>query len=324
MNQPLEQHRSGGGLTAFRRIVYGNDTGASSLPGNEKDPQENLPDLPASKADRFIPRLTPVRDDQGVITKYLLKTPGGQEVEYAPTDIEMITLRRTLGDITTDQWETLSAFDLAAQIKTHLKALGLKGKDIPSDPEELTAKAEALIQGTNRIQKAIREGKQENVIQELLDLELRVLRGGKREWSSLNPIQREIVIDMSQTLAAHLLSRMGVGSDAVNMAEVVKQVDEILQQRKFNFAGAFGGASGLTIGKFIEGILPSLIGQQNAGRGLIGGTAKTAGDIVGDAVVGAGRRTRDAIDALFTSKSKPQQGESFSQLGFPDAEEGNG
>lgn len=286
------------------------------LPGEGLQPDstdrialENLPAIPQTNGERLMPTLKPVRGDNGEITHYILKTPSGKhEIEYDPGSVEMLILKRTLGEITADQWEALSPFDLAAQIRSQLKTFGLKEKDIPTDPEALVKKTADLVKGTVELQKAVRAGRQENVLQAFLDLELRVLVGGKEEWHELNPIQKEIVIDMTQTLVAQMLNQMGVNQQAIETAKIIEEVDAILQRRKMNFAGAFGEQSGLFIGNIIEQLskklLPVFVGQQKAQQGLLGaGTA-----IIDEAVRKAGALAGDGIDGIKDKFSKKKSG----------------
>ena len=287
------------------------------LPGEGLQPDstdriapENLPSIPQTNGERLMPTLKPVRGEDGKIDHYILKTPSGKhEIEYDPTSVEMLILKRTLGEITADQWEALSPFDLAAQIRSQLKTFGLKEKDIPTEPEALIKKGAELVRGTVELQKAVRAGRQENVLQAFLDLELRVLVGGKEEWRELNPIQKEIVIDMTQTLVAQMLSQMGINQQAVETTKIIKEVDAILQKRKINFAGAFGEQSGLLIGNIIEQLsqklLPVFVGQQKAQQGLLGaGTA-----VIDEAVRKAGAWAGDGIDEIKEKFGKKQPGE---------------
>ena len=247
----------------------------------------------------------PVRNETGKILYYKAKSPRGQvEFDLPPNSIELTLLRETFVGNTADQLEVMSMIDLSENLKNGMLRLGLNEEDLPNEPAEILRKGKELIIVATEIQQARTQLEQANAAQAMLKwYQDKVLRGNRATWLAMNPVQKEWALTFSDVLTIEILKQMGVDEQSVAVAGFIKSIDQKLRERKKTALAMAGLTAGQTVGNAFGGLIETFsqrltgafLGEENAEKGLIGGTVKATGEVIEGGIKGAVRTVKGAI-----------------------------
>lgn len=267
---------------------------------------ENLSTVSTTNGERpILSSCLPVRNEAGKILYYKAKSPRGQvEFDLPPNSIELTLLRETFVGNTADQLEVMSMIDLSENLKNGMLRLGLNEEDLPNEPAEILRKGKELIIVATEIQQARTQLEQANAAQAMLKwYQDKVLRGNRATWLAMNPVQKEWALTFSDVLTIEILKQMGVDEQSVAVAGFIKSIDQKLRERKKTALAMAGLTAGQTVGNAFGGLIETFsqrltgafLGEENAEKGLIGGTVKATGEVIEGGIKGAVRTVKGAI-----------------------------